>query len=209
MPSFIGEIVKPTTPVTDDMVGRFLAWSLPEDFAPDNYISYTPPLGAAHPMGTNLLHAGQARAMLEYVVGSTAPDARPKQSATTAAPSVDPGNKQLTDQFEAEIVAKCLTAPRVTPSDIEANIFYETYFTAAQGAKEADGDPGHEAMELLTFCVLVLRNGHTVTGESYCADPVKFNADTGRIEARKVAIDKLWPMVVYAERERLAQGGAA
>ena len=37
---------------------------------------------------------------------------------------------------------------------------------------------------------------------AYCADPAKFNAETGRIEARKVAINKLWPMVIYAERER-------
>jgi hypothetical protein len=59
-------------------------------------------------------------------------------------------------------------------------------------------------LDLLTLCVLVTSNGHTVTGESYCADPAKFNAETGCIDARKVAINKLWPMVVYAERERLA-----
>lgn len=164
-------------------------------------------------------HATNTRAL--HIGDYTAPDARPKQSATTAAPSVDPGNKQLTDQLEAEIVAKCLTAPRVTPADIEMNIVNECYFTAMDGAIGAvlqkfnetgkiDRKPdGLDPLEMLTFCVLVLRNGHTVTGESYCADPVKFNADTGRIEARKVAIDKLWPMVVYAEREHLAQGGAA
>lgn len=35
-------------------------------------------------------------------------------------------------------------------------------------------------------------------------DPAKFNAQTGREEARKDAVNKLWPMVVYAERERLS-----
>ena len=64
------------------------------------------------------------------------------------------------------------------------------------------------SLNLLTFCVLVLKNGHIVSGEDYCADPDKFNAETGRIEARKAAINKLWPMVVYAERERLARGAA-
>ena len=34
-------------------------------------------------------------------------------------------------QIEQEIQAKGLTAPRVTPEDIEANIASEHYFTAA------------------------------------------------------------------------------
>ena len=37
--------------------------------------------------------------------------------------------------IEQEIVAKGLTAPRVTPADIEANIASEHYFTAADGAR--------------------------------------------------------------------------
>lgn len=125
---------------------------------------------------------------------------------------------------EAEIQAKGLTAPRVTPADIEANIASEHYFTADDGTLGALVDPmirrgeavtladvpdSHAPLMLLTFCVLVTRNGHTVTGEAYCANPAKFNAETGRIEARKVAINKLWPMVVYAERERLAAGASA
>lgn len=59
-------------------------------------------------------------------------------------------------------------------------------------------------LAMLTICILVLKNGHTVIGESHCADPSRFNTETGRSAARAVAINKLWPMVVYAERERLA-----
>ena len=64
--------------VTDEMVSRFLCWKLPEDFYPDNGISFKresdydhPEFGRTkyEPTGTNLLHAGQARAMLEYVLG--------------------------------------------------------------------------------------------------------------------------------------------
>lgn len=41
----------------------------------------------------------------------------------------------MTDQsIEQEIQAKGLTAPRITPEDIEANITSTFYFTAAQGA---------------------------------------------------------------------------
>ena len=36
--------------------------------------------------------------------------------------------------IEQEIQAKGLTAPRITPADIEANIASEHYFTAADGA---------------------------------------------------------------------------
>lgn len=123
------------------------------------------------------------------------------------------------NQIETEIQAKGLTTPRVTPADIEALIASETYFTAGDGfagamsmspefMEQPEGSrviQPPEQLDLLTVCVLIMRNGHTVTGESHCADPAKFNAETGRVEARKRAIDKLYPMVIYAERERLAR----
>ncbi len=65
-------------------------------------------------------------------------------------------------------------APRVTPADIEAAIKSEHYFTAAQGAYGGawtDPTRGRDALDLLTFCVLVLHNGFTVTGQSACASP--------------------------------------
>jgi len=105
-----------------------------------------------------------------------------------------------------------MTAPQVTIAGVELCIASEHYFTAAgavrcidfcAGEHDKAVEPG-SSLDMLTICVLVATNGHTVTGESYCADPAKFNAETGRIEARKAAINKLWPMVVYAERERLA-----
>ena len=71
-------------------------------------------------------------------------------------------------ELEKEIQAKDLTAPRITPADIEANVASEHYFTAEQGAEAAApsyGDSYPQALSLLTFCVLVLRNGITVTGE--------------------------------------------
>lgn len=107
-----------------------------------------------------------------------------------------------------------MSAPQVTPADVEAVIASEHYFTGAQGCiGNVDAvdlsDAALASLDMLTICALVTRNGHTVTGEAYCADPAKFNAETGRIEARKVAINKLWPMVVYAERERLAAGASA
>lgn len=90
---------------------------------------------------------------------------------------------------------------RVTPADIAAAIASEHYFTAGNGVNGTAGPVAYpRALNLLTFCVLVTRNGHTVTGESHCQDPAQFDAQVGRDEARKAAIDKLWPMAVYAAR---------
>lgn len=105
------------------------------------------------------------------------------------------------NNIEQEIQAKGLTAPRVTPDDIEANIAFEHYFLASQAPLSTPDYP--KALDLLTFCVLVLHNGFTVTGESYCADAERFDAETGRNEARKDAINKAWPLMVYALKERL------
>lgn len=108
--------------------------------------------------------------------------------------------------IEQEIVAKGKTAPRITPTDIEANIASEHYFTAADGV---DGGivagykyPG--PLDLLTFCVLVLKNGFTVTGESACASPENFDAEIGRKIARANAVNKIWPLMGYELKSRLS-----
>lgn len=112
--------------------------------------------------------------------------------------------------IEQEIQAKGLTAPRVTPADIELNIRSENYFTAEEGVMcgvdEAHADATcDESLHLLTFCVLVLRNGFTVTGESACASPENFDADIGRKVARANAVQKIWPLLGYALKDRLHQ----
>ena len=115
-----------------------------------------------------------------------------------------------TDQtIEQEIQAKGLTAPRVTPADIEANIVSAVYFTAFDGFHGSDATEDEslatcDALRLLTFCVLVLRNGFTVTGESACASPENFDAEIGRKIARQNAVGKLWPLMGYALKQQLA-----
>lgn len=116
--------------------------------------------------------------------------------------------------IEREILAKGLTAPRVTPNDIQANITSEHYFLAGQGndyavMQETGEYPKDqpEALELLTFCVLVLRNGFTVTGESACASPENFDAEIGKRIARANAEQKMWPLMGYALKEKLHVGG--
>lgn len=115
-------------------------------------------------------------------------------------------------EIENEIQAKGLTAPRVTPQRIEEVITGEYYFTAYDGAMYAaphggkldDIVPHHAQLGLLTFCVLVLKNGFTVTGESACASPENFNAELGQKIARQNAVNKIWPLEGYLLKQQLA-----
>ena len=65
--------------------------------------------------------------------------------------------------------------------------------------------PYPQSLHLLTFCVLVLKNGFTVTGESACASPENFNAEIGRKIARQNAVDKVWPLMGYALKSELSK----
>ena len=71
------------------------------------------------------------------------------------------------------------------------------------------GAPQFVALDLLTFCVLVLKNGFTVTGESACASPENFDAELGRKIARQNAVQKIWPLMGYELRSKLATRIAA
>lgn len=123
------------------------------------------------------------------------------------------------NQIEQMIRNKGKTAPRITPADIEENITGEYYFTASDGvagkfaiskpdsdcdiAPSVANDSVPQSLELLTFCVLVLKNGFTVTGESACASPENFDPEIGRTIARKNAFDKIWPLMGYELKQRL------
>ena len=133
----------------------------------------------------------------------------------------------MTDRaIEQEIQDKALSAPRVTPADIEANIVSEHYFTAGEGvigafvAGEFGAHGGDTvavrrgiaspevlkpSLNLLTFCVLVLRNGFTVTGKSACASPENFDAEIGRRIARENAEREIWPLLGFRLRDELTR----
>lgn len=116
----------------------------------------------------------------------------------------------MTDQaIENEIQAKGLTAPRVTPADIEAEIVGEYYINAGEACHVAfvhESDT-RAPLGLLNFCVLRLRNGFTVTGESACASPENYDAELGRKIARQNAAAKIWPLLGFRLRDRLVAEG--
>lgn len=109
------------------------------------------------------------------------------------------------------------TEPRtVTLEQIEAEIASEHYFTAQEGVMGAAMRSGaacwdgtNNPLNLLTFCILVMRNGFTVTGQSACADPAKFNAEKGREIARADAIRQCWALLGFRLRDQMATEVAA
>lgn len=90
---------------------------------------------------------------------------------------------------EQLILKEGATAPRVTPADVEAAIKDEKY---------------HRLSGTLMVCELTLQNGFVVTGESACASPENFRESIGRDVSRKNAVAKIWPLLGYELRTRLA-----
>ena len=121
----------------------------------------------------------------------------------------------MVDPIEQEILNKGLTAPRITMDAVEDNIVGEYFFTAMDGhygvihrlpeGSLVSAAMPNPALSLLTFCVLVLKNGFTVTGESACASPENFDAEVGRMIARRNAVDKIWPLMGYGLKSKLHQ----
>ena len=93
--------------------------------------------------------------------------------------------------IEAMIQAKGKTAPRIRPQDLDeaidpnVQVQYHVF-------------PGSNT----TVCLVTLKNGYTVTGESACVDPANFDEVIGREVALKDARDKLWPLLGFALKER-------
>ena len=93
------------------------------------------------------------------------------------------------EQVEQEIQDKGLTAPRITPEQVDAAIIGEDYYVFPETT--------------VTIALLKLENGFTVTGESACASPENFDAELGRKIARAQARDKIWALMGYALRQKL------
>ena len=93
--------------------------------------------------------------------------------------------------IEQEIQEKGLTAPRVTPEHLENVISTESYFVFPETT--------------FTACLLTLRNGYNVLGESACASPENFDAELGRKIARTNAVNKIWQLEGYLLKEELSK----
>ena len=92
-------------------------------------------------------------------------------------------------EIEKEIIEKGLTAPRITLDHVESVIETEQYHVF-EGTT-------------FTVCLLTLKNGFNVTGESACASPENFDAEIGRKIARGNAVQKIWALEGYLLKQKL------
>lgn len=99
----------------------------------------------------------------------------------------------MTEKTTEELLQeKGLNAPRLNPTLIDETIVDEYYHVVPNTT--------------LTICVLTLRNGFTVTGESASASKENFDEEIGRKIARDNARDKIWSLEGYLLKQKLYEG---
>lgn len=114
----------------------------------------------------------------------------------------------MTDE-QIEQCEKGLTALRVTLEWVESVITAEFYLMGAQIERattvvlRSKYEASIKAIQGLTLCVLVLKNGFTVVGESACVSPENFDEALSRKIARQKAIDKIWMLEGYLLKQEL------
>ena len=91
---------------------------------------------------------------------------------------------EITEEF---LIATAV-APRVSKGMVDANIKQVDYIQHG----------------LLTICVITLQNGFTVTGESACASPENYRKETGEKISYENAFDKIWALMGYELKNKLA-----
>lgn len=101
-------------------------------------------------------------------------------------------NKVMTPaEVDTALANKEWAGKRVTPEQLEEEIIDEAYYVF----------PG----STVTVCLLFLRNGFTVTGESACAVPSNFDEEIGKGLARANAKQKLWSLLAFRLRDKITQ----
>lgn len=90
---------------------------------------------------------------------------------------------------EAQAVVATKTAPKVTKESIEARIAEVKYLYYAH----------------LTICIITMKNGFMVNGQSAPASMANYEAEVGRTYAYENAFKQLWVLEGYLLREQMHQ----
>jgi hypothetical protein len=105
----------------------------------------------------------------------------------------------------------------VTEADIEASIGTEHYFTAAQGVIGARAqelfvqgflDRHYETpgpLALMTFCVIIMKNGFVCSGRSSSATAEVFTREKGRQYAREEAVKEVSSHLAFMLKNEIAR----
>lgn len=97
-------------------------------------------------------------------------------------------------QIEQAIQATGLTAPRVKPEDLTANIVDTEFVTHVS-----------KGGQVLRWAILTTVSGYAVVGKpSVSVSPANDNEQIGREVAYENSRNELWPLMGYALKERLA-----
>ena len=90
---------------------------------------------------------------------------------------------------EAKAIVATKTAPRVTEQSITDKIAEVEYIAAKN---------------LMTICLITMKNGFIVNGVSATASPVNYDAEVGKRYAYDNAFKQLWQLEGYLLREKLS-----
>lgn len=89
-----------------------------------------------------------------------------------------------------------MTAPRVTPNDLEENIISIEFVKHVSNSRQ-----------VLRWAVITTANGFAVTGKPSCAvSKENDNEELGKEIALKNAKDELWALMGYELKSRIARG---
>jgi hypothetical protein len=92
------------------------------------------------------------------------------------------------ESVEKKIVEKGLTAPRLSPADVDAVIIGKTFTKLPSGK--------------CMICELTLKNGYTVRGEAACVSPENFDQEIGEDVSFTDARNKIWQLEGYLLQEK-------
>lgn len=84
-------------------------------------------------------------------------------------------------------LAEAAVAERVTLEQVQSEAVAGEYFHSG----------------LMTLCVLTLKNGFQVVGQSACASPENYNEEFGRKLALKDAENKIWMLLGFRLKDKL------
>ena len=100
----------------------------------------------------------------------------------------------MTEQeIEQAIIAKGLTAPRLSPDKIDSLIKYVEYWRVPNTTT--------------TVCAMVLQNNYVVIGKSASVSMANFNEELGRQIAYRDAREQIWALEGYNLRNELYKMG--
>lgn len=91
-----------------------------------------------------------------------------------------------------------------SPIDLIEDVYY---FTALDGAAvnteypEGIQEEHFAILNKIVFCVLILKNGFSVSGEGICSKETEFNAEDCMKLAYKEALDKVYPYMIFMKRQ--------